>query len=71
LAMDDIESKTIAARTLRAKGFTGPVVSHALYEDHVTRIRDAGADQTYLTMREAGRSLGRHVLRELGETGKG
>lgn len=62
LAMDDIEAKLIAARTLRAKGFAGPIVSHALYEDHVTLIRDAGADETYLTMQEAGRSLADHVV---------
>jgi hypothetical protein len=63
LAMDDIEAKLIAARTLRARGFEGPIVSHALYEDHVTRITEAGADQTYLTMQEAGRSLAAHAVR--------
>ena len=62
LAMDDIEAKLIAARTLRARGFTGPIVSHALYEDHVGKISDAGADQTYLTMQEAGRSLAAHAI---------
>jgi predicted Kef-type K+ transport protein len=61
LAMDDVEAKLIAARTLRARGFSGPIVSHALYEDHVGRITEAGADQTYLTMREAGRSLAAHA----------
>lgn len=67
LAMDDIEAKTIAARTLRAKGFDGPIVSHALYEDHVGRIREAGADKTYLTMREAGRSLASHAVNAVGD----
>lgn len=62
LAMDDIEAKLIAARTLRAQGFTGTIVSHALYVDHVDRIIEAGADQTYLTMKEAGRSLAIHAL---------
>ncbi len=62
LAMDDIEAKLIAARTLRARGFTGPIVSHALYADHVDRITEAGADQTYLTMQEAGRSLAAHAV---------
>ena len=65
LAMDDIEAKLIAARTLRAKGFTGPVVSHALYEEHVAMISEAGADQTYLTMQEAGRSLAAHAVEEM------
>jgi predicted Kef-type K+ transport protein len=62
LAMDDIEAKLISARTLRARGFDGPIVSHALYEDHVGLISEAGADQTYLTMREAGRSLAAHAI---------
>jgi predicted Kef-type K+ transport protein len=62
LAMDDIEAKLIAARTLRARHFAGPIVSHALYEDHVGMITEAGADQTYLTMQEAGRSLAAHAV---------
>lgn len=62
LAMDDLEAKLIAARTLRAKGFEGPIISHALFDDHVDQIREAGADQTYMTMREAGRSLANHAL---------
>jgi hypothetical protein len=65
LAMDDIEAKLIAARTLRARGFAGPIVSHALYEDHVDQITEAGADQTYLTMQEAGRSLAAHAAAAL------
>lgn len=71
LAMDDIEAKLIAARTLRAKGFDGPIVSHALYEEHVAMISDAGADQTYLTMREAGRSLAAHAIEETRPDGRG
>ncbi|TQV74389.1 cation:proton antiporter family protein [Denitrobaculum tricleocarpae] len=62
LAMDDIEAKLISVRTLRARGFSGPIISHALYADHVKRIREAGADQTYLTMHEAGRSLAAYAV---------
>ena len=65
LAMDDIEAKLIAARNLRARGFTGPIISHALYADHVGRITEAGADQTYLTMQEAGRSLAAHAVKAM------
>ena len=65
LAMDDLEAKLIAARTLRAKGFQAPIVSHALFEDHVERIQAAGADETYLTMREAGRSLANNAVEAL------
>ena len=57
LAMDDIEAKLIAARSLRQRGFTGPIVSHALHESHQDKIREAGADYTYLTMNQAGISL--------------
>ncbi|MEM1046814.1 MAG: cation:proton antiporter family protein [Pseudomonadota bacterium] len=66
LAMDDIEAKLIAARTLRSRGFAGPIVSHALYNDHVDRITEAGADQTYLTMQEAGRSMAAHAIEAMG-----
>ena len=71
LAMDDIEAKLIAARTLRAQGFAGPIVSHALYADHAERITAAGADQTYLTMQEAGRSLAAHAVKAMGTQGSG
>ena len=57
LAMDDIEAKLIAARSLRQRGFTGPVVAHALHESHQEQIREAGADYAYLTMNQAGISL--------------
>ncbi|AKS40836.1 cation:proton antiporter family protein [Wenzhouxiangella marina] len=63
LAMDDLEAKLIAARKLRERGFTGPIISHALYEEHVDKIRAAGADETYLTMREAGLSLAGHAIK--------
>ncbi len=54
LAMDDLEAKLIAARSMRQRGFTGPIVAHALHESHQERIREAGADYTYLTMNQAG-----------------
>jgi len=65
LAMDDIEAKLIATRMLRERGFAGPIVSHALFEEHVQRIRDAGATFTYLTMSQAGVGLADQVLRAL------
>ena len=70
LAMDDIEAKLLAARGLRERGFEGPIVSHALYEDHVGQITRAGADQTYLTMSEAGRGLAAHAVEAMGQTGR-
>lgn len=65
LAMDDLEAKLISARTLRARGFNGPIVSHAMYADHVERMAEAGADRTYLTMYQAGRSLATQTMEAL------
>jgi len=62
LAMDDIEAKTIAARMLKKYGFQGPIISHALHEDHQLRIREAGASHTYLTMSQAGIGLAECTL---------
>lgn len=69
LAMDDIEAKVVAARSLRAKGFTGPIISHALHEDHVARITEAGAAHTYLTMYQAGMGLADRALSALDSGG--
>lgn len=57
LAMDNVEAKESAARALRAKGFHGPIIAHALYEDHVLRLKTAGADHIYQTMNQAGIGL--------------
>lgn len=65
LAMDDVEAKLIAARELRRRGFTGPIIAHALHADDVERIREAGADETHLTMHEAGLSLAQKALQRL------
>ncbi|MEM9279290.1 MAG: cation:proton antiporter family protein, partial [Pseudomonadota bacterium] len=65
LAMDNVEAKLIATKMLRSKGFSGSIVSHALYEEHAEQIKQAGADQTHLTMREAGRSLANHTIESI------
>jgi len=65
LAMDSVEAKEVAARALRRKGFQGPIVSHALYEEHLERLKDAGATQTYLTMRQAGMGLAQQAARSI------
>lgn len=62
LSMGDIEGKLIAARMLRKLGFKGFIVAHTMYEDEATRIREAGADQAYLTMSETGVALASHVI---------
>lgn len=68
LAMDDLEAKLIAARSLRQRGFTGPIVAHALHESHQEQIREAGADYTYLTMNQAGISLAEQTTEALTKT---
>jgi len=65
LAMNDAEAKIISTTKLRDIGFTGLIVSHAMYEDIAERIQAAGADRTYLTMTEAGTGLAENVAREL------
>lgn len=57
LAMDGVEAKECAARALRENGFEGPIVSHALFEEHIERLKAAGATHTYLTMHQAGMGL--------------
>lgn len=65
LAMDNVAAKECAARALRKNGFDGPIVSHALYEDHIGRLKSAGATHTYLTMNQAGIGLADHAARAI------
>ncbi|MBZ9537630.1 cation:proton antiporter family protein [Modicisalibacter tunisiensis] len=65
LSLPDAETKIFATRQLRAHGFTGAIVAHSLYEDEAEAIRQAGANQTYLTMHEAGLGLAEHVRQGL------
>jgi predicted Kef-type K+ transport protein len=62
LAMSDIEGKLIAARMLRKLGFTGYIVAHTMYADEAEKIREAGADDAYLTMSETGVALASHLM---------
>lgn len=65
LCMSDLEAKLIAARKLRASGFTGLIVSHSMHGDEAIAINQAGADHTYLTMSEAGLGLAERVRSQL------
>lgn len=67
LAMDDMDATLAAARTLRRRGFRGPIVAHALHEDHLERITEAGATHTYLTMQQAGMGLAERAMSALAE----
>lgn len=70
LCMSGTEAQTFAARQLRALGFDGLIIAHAMYDDVARAIEAAGADRTYLTMSEAGAGLANH-LRELRRHGEG
>lgn len=61
LSMNDVEAKMIAAKKLRSAGFGGFIVSHSMHDDEARDIIAAGADQTYLTMSEAGVGIAEHV----------
>lgn len=50
---------------LRKSGFKGLIVSHSMHEDEARQIMEAGADQTYLTMSEAGFGLAEHVRQNI------
>ncbi len=65
LTTNDIEAKIIATRKLRQRGFKGLIVSHSMHHDEAEKIIHAGADQTYLTMSEAGVGLAEHVHQSL------
>ncbi|GHD43248.1 Predicted Kef-type K+ transport protein, K+/H+ antiporter domain [Marinobacter persicus] len=62
LAMNDIEGKLIAARMLRKLGFTGYIVAHTMYADEAKQIREAGANDAYLTLSETGVALASHLM---------
>ena len=62
LAMADIEGKLIAARMLRRMGFTGYIVAHTMFQDEAHQIREAGANEAYLTMSETGVALASHIM---------
>jgi len=65
LTINETEAKIIAAKKLRQRGFAGLIVSHCMHEDDAAKIMLAGADQTYLTMSEAGVGLAEHVHQKL------
>ncbi|MCK2150770.1 cation:proton antiporter [Marinobacter alexandrii] len=62
LALGDIEGKLIAARMLRKLGFRGYIVAHTMYSDEAHQIREAGANEAYLTMDETGVALASHIM---------
>ncbi|WP_375183658.1 NAD-binding protein, partial [Marinobacter sp.] len=61
LAMSDIEGKVIAARQLRHKGFNGYIIAHTMFADEAALIKEAGANEAYLTMNETGVALASHI----------
>jgi Trk K+ transport system NAD-binding subunit len=71
LATADIEGKLIAARMLRRMGFTGYIVAHTMHQDEAHQIREAGANNAYLTMSETGVALASHIMERDASTPNG
>ncbi|WP_028672724.1 cation:proton antiporter family protein [Saccharospirillum impatiens] len=69
LAMPDTEGVVVAAKQIRKLNFTGPVVTHALYEDAAALMQAAGADETFLTMSSAGMGLAERTSARLATPG--
>lgn len=76
LATNDSEGKLIAARMLRSRNFTGYIIAHTMFADEARKIREAGANEAYLTMNETGVALASHIkdytaqpVAEAGKTG--
>jgi len=65
LTMNHVDAKVMATRMLRAKGFKGPIISHATHEEHRHRIFKAGADRIYSTLHQAGIGLAEHTREAL------
>lgn len=68
LTLNEEEAKRIAVTKLRQAGFSGLIVSHSMHEDEAEKIIAAGANQTYLTMSEAGVGIAEHVRQSLTTT---
>ncbi|PWG61915.1 sodium:proton exchanger [Spiribacter halobius] len=65
LALAGQESKETAVRQLRQSGYHGLIVGHAMHQEEADRVTAQGADDTYLTMTEAGFGLGEHLCSAL------
>lgn len=65
LALDDVDAKVLAARWLRARGFQGPIVAHALHESYQAALIEAGVDSAWLTMTQAGFTLADRAVADL------
>lgn len=65
LAMNCSDAAVSAAESLRKSGYTGYIVAHTLFDDDVSRLLSAGADEAYLTMNEAGEGLANHVVSKM------
>ena len=65
LAMPDLEAKVIAARNLRARGFTGLISATNVYPEEVEPIAASGCDTTFNYYREAGVGFAEHTWQAL------
>lgn len=70
LALPDLEAKEIAAKHLRARGFTGLVSATNVFPEEAERIVRAGADTTFNYFNLAGGKFAEHTWAALDEGGR-
>lgn len=66
IAVNDATAKEQAVVSLRKKGFEGPIIAHAMWEDEIAMLEQAGATHVWQTMNQAGWGLARDTARSLG-----
>jgi predicted Kef-type K+ transport protein len=67
LALPDVESKVIASRELRLRGFRGLIAATHAFDDEREPILKAGCDATYNYYTEAGTGFAAHISDQLRE----
>ncbi|MFN4112657.1 MAG: cation:proton antiporter [Sphingomonadaceae bacterium] len=66
IAVNDAAAKEQAVVCLRKKRFEGPIIAHAMWEDEIAKLEQAGATHVWQTMNQAGLGLARDTARSIG-----
>lgn len=66
IAIPDLNSKKVAGRELRRRGFTGSLVATHMFPEEREPILEAGFDETYNYFTEAGVGFARDIIESLG-----
>lgn len=65
LAMDCPDAALIATRGLREAGFNGVITAHAEHAKHAEKLLKAGADDSHVTVEDAGRGLAASAIDDI------